>query len=183
MIREDWFKNHIAEYFISETKDIKIQLLKWKEPETSVYFVKYILDYNSLFIKGDIGEAAFCWNNPVSFKNIANMDLNYFAQKCVASEKGKDFTSWNPQLAKERLKEESGISDSLKKQLLNDVEDLGDWKFIIDRMYSDCDPEGGAGYIIDNYGYLINIGMEPHIRLKGYLEGIKMANEQGTFDN
>ena len=90
-----------------ELKRYPVQMLVFENPNSGIYRMAYTKVGDTLFVTGDVGEAAYRWPgaNPdkVDLEWISNCDLGYFHSKCVASEVGRDFVEWNEQRAKKNL--------------------------------------------------------------------------------
>ncbi|MFW6030179.1 MAG: hypothetical protein ACOCRO_07995 [Halanaerobiales bacterium] len=183
IIKESWFKDHVAEY---QKLNDEVSILDWGKPRTNFYRVRYVFDRYMLFISGDIGEAAFrlTWNGtPESFKDV---NLGYFFSKIAAYEGGKwDFDSdaainelheWQ-----ERYLEEYEYGDEAADifedlfRLITECNSVEYWKqgLLSEGLY-----ERLSEYDCDCYEWLFSIGQAVPIRIKGYLIGLKMANEQ-----
>lgn len=131
-IREEWFKNHIAEFVICNDDFIKI---KWREPGTWNMAIVYYIDCKMgyLMVVGDLGEATYQWSAPISLDFVGGCNLDYFDSKCQASSCGERGRVWSPEIAEEYIRsyiEEHTIGedkgDSLYETLLSDgyVEEL-----------------------------------------------------------
>lgn len=100
-LREGWFKNHKARL---ENLSEDIAVLTWREPGTSAYGIRYVFDYNKIYITGDLGDAVLKIYGKVNLEKAANFDIYYFHKKLTATDEEKwDF---NEEKAIERLMKE-----------------------------------------------------------------------------
>lgn len=100
-LREEWFKDHKADF--KKISD-NISILRWREPGTSSYSIRYIFDYNKIYITGDLGDTIFKIYDRVGLKKAASLDIYYFHKKITARDEEKwDF---DEEKAIERLSQE-----------------------------------------------------------------------------
>lgn len=179
-IKEDWFKDHVAKY---EILNERISVLEWKRPDTIIYGVRYVMDGSRLYISGDLGEAIFnlTWKaSPASFEDI---NLGYFHSKLPAYHDPKyDFDS---EQAVEELKEtiEEYLEDGWKEKELTPFKKLipeaysctnmKNWEYIITQNYDEI-----TEISPDAWEWIFGIGRDYPSRIRAYLIGLKMANEQ-----
>lgn len=182
-IKEDWFKDHVAEY---EKLNDRVSILEWGKPGTNLYRVRYVFDGYMLFISGDLGEAVFrlTWNGaPGSFKDV---NLGYFFGKLVAHHGDKyDFDSTE---AVKELKE-------WKERYLNDYGCTGDDVEIFDELIhltSECNSMKDWEFKLPYTGlydklseldqdcceWVFGVGKSIPVRIRGYLIGLKIALKQ-----
>lgn len=154
------FANHqakIKEYISSDEKNDKIKILKWADPKTSTYSIKYIIDNNVLFVSGDLGFAVYRWTSCVDFEWLADLSIDYFCSKCEASEKGHKYFEW------ENFRTSRGMSE------IENKEGWIEW----------CCEEGEEVFqTTDYWEWAYDIGDVIHIRCHYHLIGLKMAMEQ-----
>lgn len=187
--RERWFKNHVATLVTLTAQSFEgaafanafnpPNMLIWREPNSSNFSTRYIIYGNTLLVFGDIGEAAYCWSQAISWEFITGCDWHYFMGKCRASEAGRNFTDWDDKKAIDELKEYLEIHKPTKgtksiSELLEDAEGYAhnkhEW---CQWIYNDeCDEFG------DDDHSLADAGEVPHCRGIGHWVGIKMAMEQ-----
>ena len=117
-LREDWFKNHKATL---EKLSDDISVLKWREPGTSAYSVKYVFDYNQIYITGDLGSAILKIYDQIDLKKVAKIDIGYFHKKITAIDEEK--WSFNEDVAIERLTQEIAQVNEEKAEYLGLDED------------------------------------------------------------
>lgn len=172
-IRKEWFPHHAAQFtrLGLESENI-VQTLTWKNPDSGIYCCRYLIDRNFLMVHGDIGEAVYAWPREwLSWKFLADCDLDYFAGKCCASETGRGFRGWDPRKAKERLCETLASDQELRKRYRAVDEPCyamkGDWIHWLSQY--------GHEVFGDDICELGDIGDCVHIRCHGHLLGIKMA--------
>ena len=173
MIMEEWFKYHKAK--IIQEEDIKV--LEWRKPGSGYYGVTYIFNGFYMFVSGDLGDAVFRFTEQARPERIANYPLSYFEEKMTAyHEPAKDF---NPDKAKKYLEEmkqenEELFPDDTYEELLKLADSCHSVAGWVDRLSYD----GYMDTISDSWEWLPKIGNETPSRVKAYLIGLKMANEQ-----
>lgn len=79
-IRENWFKDHVAEIQGEEG----LQVIYWGQPGTSMYRTKFVLAGYNVFVSGDLGEAVYNLTCAATLENIKGFDLGYFTGKLTA---------------------------------------------------------------------------------------------------
>ncbi|MED4441493.1 hypothetical protein, partial [Bacillus pumilus] len=98
-IKENWFKNHVAEIKGEEG----LQVIYWGKSGTNMYRTKYVLSGNNIFISGDIGEAVYSLTCSATLDNIKDFNLDYFTGKLEAF--CEDRWNFDQTLAKKELRE------------------------------------------------------------------------------
>jgi len=90
-IKDEWFGNHQAKH-----TDIveAMEMIEWRHPKSSNYYVLYLRYANYLHISGDVGVATYSAGLN-SFKEWADCDFQYFSGKCVSSEYGVQYLEWD----------------------------------------------------------------------------------------
>lgn len=176
-IRNNWFKNHVAEIEGKES----LQVIYWKQPGTMMYQTKYVLSGNNVFISGDIGEAVYTLTCAATLENIKDFNLGYFTGKLSAfCEERWDF---DDKKAKEELEE---YWDEY------DMHEIEDSKEIFDGITSAIDEsssvEAFGAWLVSVYentsadsdlmSYVSGFGRRMPARLIGYWVGLKMIIEQ-----
>lgn len=194
-IRNDWFKDHIAEF---EKLNDRVAVLDWYKPNTCCYYTRYVFDGSKLYVSGDIGEAVFCLTEKASIESIKDYDLHYFHGKLAAIR--DDEYDFDSDKAIERLKEEI---EEVKENM--DIDDEGKqentlrnentntyisalnrliiesksctskdgWKYEVNQVYDDL-----TDYDCDIYEWIFEAGDIIPSEVQAYLIGIKMAYEQ-----
>lgn len=90
------FGKHVARYWRLQTGNSPVvELLRFQEPGANNYFIEFILTNGTLMVRGDLGEAAYCWYGDIDFNFLAGIDMGYMASKCQASEVGGRFVDWD----------------------------------------------------------------------------------------
>jgi len=97
---KDNFKNHVVSYY---DKGERLEHLIWRIPGSSNGYMEFIACGGNLVVRGDYGDSIFEWYRRVDLKWIAGTDLSYFAEKCQASEYGRDFKSWDSEQLREDI--------------------------------------------------------------------------------
>lgn len=121
---EDWekdphmlenLKDHVPylwkspEDWAVELKRYPVEILVFANPLSGMYRMVFTKIGSTLFITGDVGEAAYRWGgapDEIDMEWISRCDLGYFHSKCVASEVGREFVQWDEDRAKKRLEEQ-----------------------------------------------------------------------------
>lgn len=89
------FLEHSALYSVEQVGGARIERLTWRRPESGVYAVDYLCDGGAhLIVTGDLGEAIYATGRQ-QLRWWAACDLSYFASKCLASEYGRGYRSWD----------------------------------------------------------------------------------------
>jgi hypothetical protein len=173
MIMEEWFKYHKAN--IIQEEDIKV--LEWRKPGSGYYGVTYIFHGFHMFVSGDLGDAVFRFSEQARPERIANYSLDYFESKMTAyHEPTKDF---NPDKAKKYLEEMKQENEGLfRDDTYEELLKLADGCNSVSGWLEGLSYGNYLGDIDDSWEWLPKIGNETPSRVKAYLIGIKMANEQ-----
>lgn len=127
-LREEWFKDHKAKL---EKLSEDVSILTWRAPGTSSYYVRYVFDYNKIYITGDLGDAILKIYDKVDLEKAASFDIYYFHKKLTAMEEEK--WSFNEDKAINRLYEEIKEIEERRAEYLGlELEDAKEINF------SDC---------------------------------------------
>jgi hypothetical protein len=204
-LREEWFKNHKAKL---EKMSDDVSILTWRESGTSSYYVRYVFDYNKIYITGDLGDAIFKIYDKVDLEKAASIDIYYFHKKITARDEEK--WSFDEEKAIARLKEEIEQVNERKLEYLGLDEDetregLSDKESDMVSIYNDeiemfesmiesaeeCSSRKDwvqciyseylkciSDYDSDFYEWIFDIGNEYPRSVQAYLIGLKMAWEQ-----
>ena len=117
-LREEWFKDHKAKL---ENLSEDISVLTWKAPGTYSYWVRYVFDFNKIYITGDLGDAILKIYDKIDLEKAADLDIGYFHKKITAMDEEK--WSFNSKKAIARLKEEIKEVNENKAEYLGLDED------------------------------------------------------------
>lgn len=187
-IRDDWFKEHEATY---EKLSNDTVVLTFKKPNTNMYYVRYILDKNALFITGDIGDAVFCLTEKADLKTLAtDYNNHYLFSKLRADREAYDF---NTEKAIKAFKEYFGCEyldtedfDEDEKEKYNELVD----DFIVE-LRDECTSSDMLSHILSSEYYdrisefdadcsewAFDLGKELSWQALGWVVGLKMAYEQ-----
>ncbi len=90
VIVRDWFRYHVC----TRNEQFPDWRMVWANPRSSFYSVHYIIYGSALFVTGDIGSAVYGFNQKLDWKFLADCELDYFASKCQASERGREYREW-----------------------------------------------------------------------------------------
>ena len=180
----EWFKDHVATLSEAECHLGKIAVLDWRKPGTSIYRVVYLMIGGVLMLYGDLGEASYRWSDRISLGFLASLNDDYFASKCGASEYGRGGEEWNQETAQQALL--GWVRDALEQPdaTLESAFGRYDWDNVLYNQDSFCQ------FLSDNEKMsngeplnmelcdVGNVGMEPAIRVRAHLIGLKMAAKQ-----
>jgi len=91
---KDCFEGHTVSYY---HKGERLEHLVWRLPGHSNGYMEFIVGGGTLFVKGDYGDAVYQWypDKMISLRWLSQTNLDYFAEKCQASEYGRDFKCWD----------------------------------------------------------------------------------------
>lgn len=183
---KSYFGNHVAQVrmAIGAIDEESLIHLRWAMPDSNFSRVDYIIRRGYLYVSGDLGEAIYQWNSMIDLKFLAECDLDYFASKCQASEKGTHFEHWY------REKAEHWIRNNLK-ELATEYEGLPIYEQEQTSLIGSCGLEDEWRHHLEHmdeddrtllfgeewYDYL-NIGNDVHIRLWLHWQGLKLAYKQ-----
>ena len=182
-----------------ELKRFPAEILVFERPNSGLYRMVYTKIGDTLFVGGDVGEAAYRWPgaNPkeIDLRWISRCDLGYFFSKCVASEVGRKFVEWDSDEARKRffesLQQQFGI-----EPVDVDEDDEPVWPEEYEELVHKFEEAGGEealefkdewliwlaqnGYDIFNedIGHLGGIGEKIHLRCVFHLLGLKLAFER-----
>lgn len=158
---EQWFPLHT----VTAMDDLS---LRWQKPKNSAYWIEYILRRNYLIVIGDVGEAIYQWSQHLTWDFLKTLDLDYFVGKCQASEVGRPFTHWEPDVAKAWAKDFTDHANVSYE----------DGTFSHRQEFSEHLRDNEQTYGADWYEYL-DVGEVLHPRAIGHWVGLQMAL-QGT---
>lgn len=177
-IKENWFKNHVAEIKGEEG----LQEIYWGKSGTNMYRTKYVLSGNNIFISGDIGEAVYSLTCSATLDNIKDFNLGYFTGKLEAF--CEDRWNFDQSLAKKELREywdEYEINEQyddakeIYKGIISAIDEstsLDNYRAWLMPVYQDTSVDS------DTMEYVWNFGKRMPYRLIGYWVGLQMVIEQ-----
>ncbi|WP_144459265.1 hypothetical protein [Bacillus pumilus] len=177
-IKENWFKNHVAEIKGEEG----LQEIYWGKSGTNMYRTKYVLSGNNIFISGDIGEAVYSLTCSATLDNIKDFNLGYFTGKLEAF--CEDRWNFDQSLAKKELREywdEYEINEQyddareIYKGIISAIDEstsLDDYRAWLMPVYQNTSVDS------DTMEYVCDFGKRMPYRLIGYWVGLQMVIEQ-----
>ncbi len=192
-IETSHFKNHVATLGpFSNISGEKIQRLLWKEPDTGICRIEYLLKDGLLIVTGDLGHAIYWWSDPrCSFEWLSKTGLGYFSSKCEASEAGRRYSEWDPKAVEQWIEEkekdlladyaeddEKGVMAAwkeLKEHLEGSGDSQADWHEALANYH---DPEGREKALGDEWYEGLDAGKTTHARCYLHWKGIQMAMAQ-----
>jgi hypothetical protein len=118
------FENHILTPVL-ETDDLKV--FSFRKPDTNHHAQRWIIDRGTLIVQGDNGAAVYSWNNRgVSLEFLANCNLGYFSEKCLADRQGWEQNEFVSEDAEEILK--TIAVETLETELEEEDRDALNWE-------------------------------------------------------
>ncbi|MBU8573655.1 hypothetical protein [Bacillus pumilus] len=177
-IKENWFKNHVAEIKGEEG----LQVIYWGKSGTNMYRTKYVLSGNNIFISGDIGEAVYSLTCSATLDNIKDFNLGYFTGKLEAF--CEDRWDFDQTLAKKELREywdEYEINEQyddareIYKGIISAIDEstsLDAYRAWLMPVYQNTSVDS------DTMEYVWDFGKRMPYRLIGYWVGLQMVIEQ-----
>lgn len=79
--------------------------IRWGKPGTNIDCIHYSTFGQSLLVCGDLGDAVYEWSRRITLEWVAGCNIHYVASKCQASEAGRGFRDYDPEVAVALLKE------------------------------------------------------------------------------
>lgn len=98
-IREQWFVKHKA----TVTELDGVTILDWRNPDTFMYALKYVMVDNKLYISGDLGNAVYDLTWSATLNSFHDVNLSYFTGKLSCS--SRDKYNFSEELAITQIKE------------------------------------------------------------------------------
>lgn len=124
-LRQEWFKDHKAKL---EKLSEDVSILTWRAPGTSSYYVRYVFDYNKIYITGDLGDAILKIYDKVDLEKAASFDIYYLHEKLTARDEEK--WAFDEDKAIKRLQEEiNEIKERQAEYLGLELEEAKNIKF------------------------------------------------------
>lgn len=160
---KSWFSDHRA--------IMKDNILEWKNPESIIYYVRYVFDQNHIYITGDMGSAIFSFSE-MATPYISNYDLWYFHSKLVAYSDEK--FEFNQEKAKKYFYE--NFEGEIPKDILYGIENsnsIQEWEHFLHTHEMEF-----LKFDNDYWDWAYNIGNEIPVRVRAYKIGLEMAVEQ-----
>ena len=196
-IRKYWFPRHEGTLLAIPNNPVNVfsprENLIWSKPGSSMYRVDYLVYGHHLVVVGDLGEAVYGWSERVTLEWIAKLDLDYFAGKCEASEKGRHYVQWSKEKAFDLIQSqwlpnfEGDAAGALEEfNEVNGGEAIEDYHSWCRWLSDDCSLSGidselhrednGTHFFgCDWTDGIPNIGEETDIRCRAHLLGLRMA--------
>jgi hypothetical protein len=176
-IIDRWFPEHVATYSEGSVGDVRVERLVWRKPGTNNYRVDYLSDGGvHLIVTGDLGDAIY-QTGAHDLRWWAACDVDYFASKCIASEYGRGYRSWDEDAARARVgeclaDERTNGNRKARGQFArldgwSAVQSRGDWR--------DWLLEHGADFFGPDYFEYGDVGEVIDLRCAGHLVGLKRA--------
>lgn len=177
------FKDHIVSEHEQHGSDI--ELLVWQKPNTFIYKVTYLCHKNVLFISGDIGEAVFKWSYPIGLKAISECNIDYFMEKCEASEGGRYWREWDYSVALKCIVDHFRNSDKKgRANLFHEFRNSFGFTCLNSREeWVNLGDNREEFFGRDAWEWIYGIGDVYPLRAQAWLTGLKMAFEQIGINN
>lgn len=167
---EGTFDPEIAERLVSRMTS---QILVWRERESTIFMVNYIIKGGCLMVSGDLGEIIYEWSSPISWGFLVNTSFDYFASKARGIDGyDKPFT-WTEDRVMERVAE-----------YRDDHKEDEDWEDPFDGFESHLESEEAwIAFLEDSSVDTSDLeawswGRGPNFRCYAHWYGIKMAIRQ-----
>lgn len=176
-IRTQWFENHVAEIIGEEG----LQVIYWKQPGTSMYFAKFVLSGNNVFVSGDIGEAVYSLTCKATLENLKGFNLGYFTGKLSAF--CEDRWDFDEKLAKKELlahwKEYELFDEEDGREIYDSVVSAIEESSSVDAFHAWLMPiYQNSSITSDMIECIWDIGKRMPFRLIGYWVALQMIAEQ-----
>jgi len=176
-IRNDWFEDHKATLLVSGDGT---KVIDWQKPGTWIYGMRFVIHSRWLAVLGDLGEATYEWSSNIDPEFLATLNFDYFLGKCRASEHGREFTVYEPDVLTTELAEyvkEADNEDRLRlTELLANLGvycDRDEWVQAIREAYDD-----GLLRDAEEAGIVASLGLVPDGHAIAHWVGIRMACQQ-----
>lgn len=165
------FKDH-------ESTKLACNWWRFGKPGTGIDCLYFTFFRGFWIVAGDLGDAIYQWNTEVTPEFVAGCNLDYVLGKCQASEVGRDFEEWDPDLCREDMEKWA------KEDFEEDEKgpDLSDARFAIEDgelAWKAYLYENGYEVFGDNfYEFAPKFGVKPHIRGVLHLAALKVMVEK-----
>jgi hypothetical protein len=126
------FKDHVAQYWKLQggPANGQVEMVRFQKPGTTNFFIEFLFTNGTLFVRGDLGEAAYCWHWDIGgIRQLRGVDIGYMKGKCQASEVGKEFNDWSRDELEKGVREYLGHRehlDGIKEMLAENDETIDD---------------------------------------------------------
>ena len=166
---------YLSEHTATHEQRGDIEIVRCFKPGTGVYWIGYWFSKGTLAVYGDCGNAVYQWHKSIgSLAEVADCNLDYFAEKCQASPFGRGFKTWNRDVAEDRLREFSASMDEpvdpeLLREALESLDSEYEWNVFRE--------EHGDEVIGSDSWEHCDIGMTVDIQCRLHLAGLKKAFE------
>lgn len=180
-MREDVFKDHVAEYFRTEHLGVPVERLVWRNKNgSSNYYASFLCFQGNLVVTGDLYEAIYAVYGPnADLAFFSRCDASYLAGK-LRGPKGysHDAESWDEEKALERLREyldeQGDVSEMIKTEFLDDAKSNlsseDEWSRFLDLNDGDATTIFG-----DNWYEYIELGKIRNPQIDFQLEALRAA--------
>lgn len=129
-MREDVFKDHVAEYFRTEHLGVPMERLVWRNKNgSSTYYANFLCFRGYLVVTGDLYEAIYAVYGPeADLAFFSRCDASYLAQKLRGlNGYSEDSQVWDAKKAEKFVKEHlesecDDVSELIKREFLDDAE-------------------------------------------------------------
>jgi len=157
--QQGWFRDHRVT-LVSDRE------LVWRNPNSSLYAMVYMIRRGHLIVLGDLGDAIYQWSRAVDWAWLSGLSFDYFRGKCTSSEVGRDFDDWSERRAVKAIGE-LGLSSKAAEECRQNVYSKADWtRFMFERAHD---------VLGDDYCEYGCIGKVPNLRCVGHWRGLQLA--------
>jgi len=166
------FKDH---QILTDNENSGIRYIVFGTPGTSIYKINYLITKNVLCVFGDCYEAVYMWGQNVSLEFLAGCSLDYFSEKCRASQNGAGAKNWDGIHAKKNIDFH-----------LEDCDEMQRAHFTGNGGYAALGNQFEWSLWLSNHGdeafgsdwwEMCNIGMNVSFECHAHLIGLKMVQE------
>lgn len=197
------FKDHLVTISKPESHLGPVTVINWQNTDrSSVDHIRYFINGGTLMSCGDLGDAVYQWSRDMGLRSLAACNLDYFTEKCQASQYGVGGMEWDEDEAREGLQHRidealrgtertvsafdliAAYSSEYPRDVLADPvqwsiflsEHTDPDQCIIIPGTKDLDEDGrGIGLGLEES---YDIGNIPGKRIQWHLWGLKLAHEQ-----
>lgn len=166
-------------YFADHKATWDGRVLNWAKPGTGINSISYILHGCYLFVVGDLCDVIFHWPSRcdvvLKLDFLRGLSHKEMLRKCLASEVGSDFISWDNETAREWLDHE--LKQDLPLVQRERLTELTFSEMTQDDFSRTAEMLRNDGFDIDTSGAVCNAGRVPHHRFIAQYVGLQMAIE------
>ena len=180
MNEHDFSRHEVTFYQMMKIGDkpVGCEFLEFRERGTVFGKMQFHIVGRVLFVTGDYGDAVYTWPTSVLLEQIAGFGLEYFAEKCTASEVGIPFRQWYPNEARDFVigwMDDCGDERDAFEEAFGDAEVNHPERFDSALDWSIFLGDHGADLFGDGWEEYVDVGYGVHLRCQLHHEGIVAA--------